>query len=234
MTSNPPTQTRRNRILRVIQCGITLAYPVLLTLIAARLVMTPLFLQLEYNRPGFPPDIYGFTGEDRLLYAPYALDYLLNGASISYLGNLRFREGGALFNANELQHMEDVKALTTVAFSGAWIAGLGALSASILLLWKPVTRHIFRKAFLHGSVLTLLLIAAIVVAAIVNWDYFFTGFHALFFESGTWRFAYSDTLIRLFPEQFWFDAALTIGGLVVGSALLTLAFIQWWRGDHDI
>lgn len=234
MTSNPPPQTWHNSILRVIRCGITLAYPVLLTLIAARLVMTPLFLQLEYNRPGFPPDIYGFTREDRLNYAPYALDYLLNAADISYLGDLHFREGGALFNTNELQHMEDVKALTSVAFSVAWIAGLGALSASILLLWKPATRPIFRKAFLHGSILTLLLIAAIVVAAIVNWDYFFTGFHTLFFESGTWRFAYSDTLIRLFPEQFWFDAALTIGGLVVCSALLTLAFNRRWRSNRDI
>jgi integral membrane protein (TIGR01906 family) len=228
------TQTWTNRILQLSQWVITLLYPVLLTLLAARLVMTPLFLQLEYNRPDFPPDFYGFTTEDRLLYAPYALNYLLNGESIDYLGDLSFPSGGALFNANELRHMVDVKTLTTTAFRSGLATGLLALAAGYLLLRRQGTRPIFRKAILNGSILTLALIAAIVVTAVLNWDYFFTEFHTLFFESGSWRFAYSDTLIRLFPEQFWFDAAITIGGLVTGCALLALVFAWRWRGNHDI
>ena len=48
-----------------------------------------------------------------------------------------------------------------------------------------------------------------------------------FFAAGTWTFEYSDTLIRLFPEAFWYDAALTIAGLSVGGGLL-LAFAGWW------
>jgi hypothetical protein len=35
-------------------------------------------------------------------------------------------------------------------------------------------------------------------------------------------FLYEDTLIRLFPEQFWFDAALFIGALTVIGAVVTL------------
>jgi integral membrane protein (TIGR01906 family) len=60
------------------------------------------------------------------------------------------------------------------------------------------------------------------VSAVVAWDTFFTAFHQLFFAGGTWVFAYSDTLIRLFPEQFWFDAALTVGGLTLLGALALL------------
>ena len=39
--------------------------PYRLTVLTVRGVMSPWFLQLEYNRPGFPADIYGFTTEQR-------------------------------------------------------------------------------------------------------------------------------------------------------------------------
>jgi integral membrane protein (TIGR01906 family) len=78
------------------------------------------------------------------------------------------------------------------------------------------------------------IVVTIVLAAIVNWDFFFTTFHTMLFESGTWRFAYSDTLIRLFPEQFWFDAALLIGGLTTLIALLLL-FAMWrWTPESGV
>ncbi|MBZ0277606.1 MAG: TIGR01906 family membrane protein [Anaerolineae bacterium] len=224
----------RNLIGRTLQTYLSLAFPILLILIAARLVMTPLFLTFEYNRSDFPPDFYGFTTEDRLQYAPFALNYLLNGVDISYLGDLRFPSGKALYNADELRHMRDVKNVTTFAFGGALL--IGALAAgAIYLLWRvPDNRFRIRRAFLNGGILTLALIAATVVTAILNWDYFFTGFHTLFFESGTWRFAYSDTLIRLFPEQFWFDAALTIGGITITGAVSAVVLTWRWRQKSDI
>ncbi|MBI1854868.1 MAG: DUF1461 domain-containing protein [Chloroflexi bacterium] len=49
------------------------------------------------------------------------------------------------------------------------------------------------------------------------------------FEPGSWLFAYSDTLIRLFPLQFWMDATfmITVFSLIGG---LLAAFIGWrWR-----
>jgi integral membrane protein (TIGR01906 family) len=62
-----------------------------------------------------------------------------------------------------------------------------------------------------------------VIIAALSWDTFFTSFHSIFFASGTWQFEYSDTLIRLFPEQFWFDAAVTIGALtILGASLFWL------------
>ncbi|MEO0599678.1 MAG: DUF1461 domain-containing protein, partial [Chloroflexota bacterium] len=59
------------------------------------------------------------------------------------------------------------------------------------------------------------------------WDFFFTQFHNVFFEQGTWRFYYSDTLIRLYPERFWFEASLVVGVLTVVGALVILG-ISWW------
>lgn len=211
---------------RLAEAYLTVAFPVLLVLIAARLVMTPLFLQFEYNRPDFPDDPFGFTREDRFTYAPYALDYLLNGEGIEYLADLKFPNGASLYQADELYHMRDVKSLTQIAFGSAVAGGLLAIGAMVYL--RRRARGELNRALFFGSTLTLGIVAAIVILALVDWEFFFVGFHRLFFAGGTWYFPTSDTLIRLFPEQFWFDAALTIGGITVGTSLI-VCFVTWRR-----
>jgi integral membrane protein (TIGR01906 family) len=219
-------KTKSTLAAQLMRLYLTLMLPVLLVLISARLMMTPLFLQIEYTRPSFPADYYGFTTQDRLNYAPYALNYLLNGEDIDYLGDLKFPDGAAMYNVRELQHMRDVKLVTQYAFMVAISGGVFFLAIGFILWRSPSTRIEWYRGLFNGGVLTLSLIAAIVVGAVVSWDVFFTGFHTLFFEGDSWRFAWSDTLIRLFPEQFWFDAALTIGGITVTAALLIL-FLSW-------
>lgn len=229
-------QTLMDFLSRLMALWVTLAIPFLLVLGSARLVMTPLFLQFEYTRPGFPDDFYGFTTEDRLLYGPLGIEYMLNGEPISFLGNQRLSgekcwppadNSCSMFNARELRHMEDVKNVATALF----VAGLVVLiisSIATAFLW--ITKKIaLRGALRAGAILTLATIAGIIIAALVAWDTFFELFHALFFEADTWRFYYSDTLIRLYPEQFWFDAALTIGILTSLGALLML-LVTFKRG----
>lgn len=194
----------------------------LLIMIAVRLVMTPLFLDFEYFRPGFPPDPYGFTTAERAIHGREAVAYLLNGEDIAFLGDLTFPDGSALFNSRELQHMRDVKHVTQIAYVGAVVVGALYLTA-VYSLYRADRGHL-SNALTRGAIGTVVLIVAIVVLAAVGWEFFFVAFHELFFADGTWYFPYSDTLIRLFPEQFWFDAALTIGGLtILGSGLLYFA-----------
>ncbi len=205
---------------------LSLSVPVLLVLLAVRMVMTPLFLQIEYHRPGFPDDPFGFTRDDRLAYAPFALDYLIYRHDIRYLSDLRFPDGSPLFNARELRHMRDVQAVTDTAFLAAAAAGVLALGSMMVLVRSG---NLLRLALKRGAFMTWGAIALVIVLAIVGWNTFFTGFHTLLFEDGTWYFLTSDTLIRLFPEQFWFDAALVVGGLAAAGAgvlWLVIGFIS--------
>ena len=64
--------------------------------------------------------------------------------------------------------------------------------------------------------------AVLAVLAVLGWDRFFTGFHALFFEQGTWQFYLDDALIRLFPAQFWMDAGIAVGVIILLASLLLL------------
>jgi uncharacterized membrane protein len=52
-------------------------------------------------------------------------------------------------------------------------------------------------------------------------------FHQLFFQPGSWTFDFSNTLIRLFPEKFWYDAVLTISSLSV-----IIGFLLFWSGSQ--
>ncbi|MFZ5822531.1 MAG: TIGR01906 family membrane protein [Chloroflexota bacterium] len=197
---------------------ITILTPIFLLGLALRLLLTPAFLQIEYNLPSFPPDQYGFTTAERLYYAPFALGYLVNDEDISYLGQLTFPDSSPLFNERELSHMQDVKIVTQ--------AGLKAWYASVLLLvllgiWARQGKweQAFRQGLRRGGWLMLGLVAGVGLFAAVAFWQFFSLFHALFFEGDSWLFLYTDTLIRLFPMQFWQDAFLWAGVISVGGAL---------------
>ena len=59
-------------------------------------------------------------------------------------------------------------------------------------------------------------------------------FHRIFFAEGTWIFLRSDTLIRLFPIQFWIDVAVTAVVMLVAEAIL-IAFVGWvWRRQLNV
>jgi len=197
--------------------------PVVLVLTNVRLLLTPAFVQLEYRVPGFPAEPYGFTREDRVYWATIALEYLLNDAGREFLGDLRFDSGTPVYNEPELRHMEDVKRLTQAALK-VWIGGLvvvGVMLAGMLLAGRG---HDARSALLAGSRLTLVLMAILGIGLVVGFGFVFVGFHRIFFEGDTWRFLYSDTLIRLFPERFWQDVfALIAGGTLVEAGAIYLA-----------
>jgi len=215
-----------------IQLFWTLAIPFLLTMLCARLLLSEQFLAFEYHRPGFPNDFYGFTREDRLAHGPYALRFLFNGEPIEYLANLRLQgnkcwniESGAsdcrLFSARELDHMRDVKDIAAYSFAAA-LACLFLGGASIVggLMKKSVQFDIL-LGIRRGCILTLLVVASLLLLSLSAWDQAFDQFHQLFFAEGTWRFPFSDSLIRLYPEQLFFDAAFAIALLAsIGAALI--------------
>jgi integral membrane protein (TIGR01906 family) len=211
-------------IYHILSWLVTILLPVALTFLGLRLLLTHAFLEVEYRTPDFPADEYGFTLQERLHWSRISVDYLLNAADISFLGNLSFSDGSPLFNERELSHMHDVKKVVQpVLWTGyaVWFLILGiGLWARFGGWWLEYVRSIRR-----GGWLTVGLVTAIGIFAGISFWQFFTVFHELFFTGDSWLFLYSDTLIRLFPVRFWQDAFLfagildLLGGLALGLGL---------------
>jgi integral membrane protein (TIGR01906 family) len=199
--------------------------PIALIGFGLRVLLTPLFLRVEYNMPYFPPDEYGFTKEDRLKWAPYALDYLVNNEDISYLGDLKFEDGTPLYNERELSHIDDVKRVTRGALR-VWYSSLALLAllgvwARFGGWWQDYRLGLMRGGWLMvglAAVVGLIVVVGMVINPNVFWN-FFAGFHSLFFEGDSWLFLYSDTLIRLFPIRFWQDAFLLAAVIALGGGV---------------
>ncbi len=207
---------------RIIQVAIAVFFPVMLLAAAIRAVATPLFLWVEYNRPGFPADSFGFSTDDRITYGSYAVDYLLNFASPRYLGDLVTPDGDQLYLASEVSHMADVKTVLTIAFVTALAMALISIAGGIYLARRCPGG--IRRALFAGAVATLALIAGMLVAAVLAWEEFFTMVHTIFFAQGNWTFRLDDTLIRLFPAQFWMDAGGAIAAIVLAVCVLVMVF----------
>ncbi|MEN4011116.1 MAG: TIGR01906 family membrane protein [Chloroflexota bacterium] len=208
-------KTLRSIILYLLIPAVTL----FLMMTAIRLLIQPLFVTIEYSMPGFPPDPYGFTKEERLHWATLSVNYLVNDADISFLGDLRFADGSPVFNQRELIHMFDVKVLVQLMIR-AWI-GLGVfIFLSGVWAWRAGWLAEFWLAISRAGWATLAVVALILLGVAISFSALFTGFHKIFFEGDSWLFLHSDTLIRLFPLRFWQDAFILMGVLTIIGGLL--------------
>jgi integral membrane protein (TIGR01906 family) len=211
-------------IYRLLSWLVTLLVPAALCMTAVRAMLMPLYLQYEYNAPGFPADPYGFTKADRLYYSNIALDYLLNNAGISFLGDLRFKDGSPVYNERELHHMVDVKNTVKGALT-VWVVSLVLLVVLGVWAWRGGWMDAFRAGMVRGGWLTVILLVGVLLFVLFGFGVFFVLFHDVFFQPGTWMFLYSDTLIRLFPERFWRDIFIIVGLLsIAGAAIIIFVF----------
>lgn len=212
-----------------------LAMPFLLTLGTLRIVIlwdSPSYPRFEYGR--IQPDRYGFTPEDRLELAEATLAYLRAPApaddAIVMLEELRLPGSEEpLYNQQEIGHMLDVKRLTDIFAQALWPLVVIVVGGLLYLLGRAERRPDGYRAIFAGGLLTSGALLAIIVLIGVSWNFVFTQFHEILFPPGTWMFSYTDSLIRLFPERFWFDFGLLWTGSVFIEGLLLGGLGYWLR-----
>ena len=129
-----------------------------------------------------------------------------------------------LLDADERSHMTDVSRLVRL-LAGVAVAALVAFGVSAAWLRREPARRGRIMLVAAGSIGTAALLLAIVFA--VAFEPAFLAFHQLFFPPGTYLFEPGSDLITLFPEPFWFDAALAAGTVIVLVALIVL--LVGWR-----
>ncbi|MEX0787818.1 MAG: DUF1461 domain-containing protein, partial [Anaerolineales bacterium] len=136
--------------------------------------------------------------------------------------------------------MEDVRRLTQAVLK-VWVGSIAVgLAGSVWVVRRKGWRA-WAQAAHDGARATLAIVIGLGLFIAVGFPVFFTGFHRIFFQGDTWLFAYSDSLIRLFPLQFWSDVSIGIavvallgGGLAyVGTRFALRRTLELNRGAQS-
>jgi integral membrane protein (TIGR01906 family) len=107
------------------------------------------------------------------------------------------------FEGKEAQHMQDVK---KVVMKFALLNLILTLAvATIILRLRNFT--LIYYSFIFAFILLLLIIFALYF---FDFSLLFEKFHSVLFDAGTWMFPSDDLLIKLFPLNFFSDAARII------------------------
>ena len=126
-----------------------------------------------------------------------------------------------LFNQQEILHLKDVKGLIWFDYrllTGTLVYVLAY--AGVTLFWRKDWRRL-AWGVVGGSGLTLVLMLALGLGALFNFDQLFLQFHIISFANELWRLdPAKDYLIMLFPQGFWYDATLFCVWTTVGMAVI--------------
>ena len=132
-----------------------------------------------------------------------------------------------LFNQREVHHMRDVKGLVRGTYGVALVTALyllGFVAAGYVRDRRAFSPNLARRC-LQGGLLTLALVAAVGLFALVGFDTLFLLFHQISFANDLWQLdPRSDYLLIMFPLGFWFDATVRVAlTTIIGAAILALA-----------
>ena len=200
--------------------GIALAVVVLL--VGPLLLFNPVFTSALQVRHGVAASFDTTQEEIERVTGSYLADIYLDGAFDASLDGEE-----PLLGADERSHMTDVSRLVRLLAGIAIVALILAVVAGAWLRHEP-RRQGRIMLIAAGSIGAAALLLAGVFA--VAFEPAFLFFHEIFFPPGTYLFETGSDLITLFPEGFWFDAALLAGGSIVVVALAVTAIgLRRWR-----
>ena len=138
-----------------------------------------------------------------------------------------------LFTQDEQIHFRDVKQLIWLDYRFLLVTLILVLGYALtLIFWRrgQYWRQLASNA-IWGSGLALLLIVALGLGSILDFDQLFLQLHGLIFTNAYWSAA--GYMLLLFPGGFWYDAALIciafMAGLAIILGIFALAYLRLTR-----
>jgi integral membrane protein (TIGR01906 family) len=166
----------------------------------------------------------GLTGVELEKAATGLINYFNSGEEYISLTVVKDDKPFELFNQREIAHLRDVKGLIWLDY-WVWLGTLiyTLVYAGVSLFWRR-KRYWRRLAWgvVGGGGITLALMLALGLGALLNFAQLFIQFHHISFANELWKLdPAKDYLIMLFPQGFWYDATVFCAvTTAVGAAIL--------------
>lgn len=239
-------------VARWVRRVVVMAMPLFIGFGWITLVIGPAYPRYEYAKPDFPPDLEGMppatavslgltpmTQAERLELALTAVAYLeswqpAETAIVMLAAQQLPHADTPLYNQRELNHLVDVKHITDVIRWLALVTAVPVIGGLLFLLRQPRTRQEGYLALGQGGVFTVILLSGVATLILFGWPFFFYQFHGLLFSAGSWTFAATDSLMRLYPERFFFDVGVVIslGAWLWGLLVAVAGYLLTWRAAN--
>ena len=209
-------------------CGVLWA----LFIVGVPLFLTTSSISWAFNSPGLYNDgfekysisrISGITDADLRQVGADIRHYINSGDEPLVVTTRIFGEKRDLFNNREISHMKDVKQLVRGVYVLALVSAAYLAAMIIVGFGWQKARFVpaLAKRLTWGGGLTLILIVVFGIAALVGFDSVFLKFHQLSFANDLWRLdPRTDYLVRIFPQDFWFDATMWVSIRVISGAMM--------------
>jgi len=189
-----------------------LALALIITLLGPLLLFNPAFTSLLQERHGVAAAFDVPQAEVDRVTTAVLVDLALDGPF-----DAAFDGREPLLDARERSHMHDVARLVRLLGLVVVVSVVVAMLSGWRLRREPGRQGMI-MVIAAGSVGAAAVMLALVFA--VAFEPAFLFFHQLFFPAGTYLFEPGSNLITLFPEGFWYEAALAAGTTIVLAALI--------------
>lgn len=156
------------------------------------------------------------------------LDYIQDSRNDLHF---ELESGDQMFNQKEIDHMVDVKNLYLGSQAILYVSLIVAIFLTIryLSLGLKKAKFIFNQSFKTSFVVFGLLLAALGMYVVFDFDGFWTNFHHVFFSNDLWLLdPAADRLIQMVPLEFFNQLVFRIiFSVLIG--LIILAFIALYQ-----
>ena len=133
-----------------------------------------------------------------------------------------------LFTEREKTHLKDVKGLIQLDYR-LQLASLAYIVVYVLInfvlrrgaFWRDLARRL-----IWGGGATIALLAVLGLWAVIDFDSLFLFFHLVSFSNELWQLSPGDTMLLMFPQGFFSDAALFVAAAAIGEAII-IGGVAW-------
>lgn len=151
--------------------------------------------------------------------------YFNNGEKTFYYTVTEEGLQGPVFSARETRHMEDVKRLfryVNIAQELSVVFVIAYVVSFFIWAREGNVRQLAAQT-LTGLGVGALAVGAVGVFAAFGFGAAFDRFHELFFRNDLWQLDRTDHLVQMFPEGFWRDMTILLGGMCAAEAFVIAA-----------
>lgn len=200
---------------------LALLFPFVTVGISVRIAFNEWIIDYIYAKKDFPKDRYGLPDKYRKELAKLGLRAVLSDEAFEEFKKARLPNGKPAFRQKEVKHMHDVKEFLKKFFPAVYLASL-LWFAGFLFSRSP-------EYLTLSGVAGILTLSILGILVFTNYNKAFEVFHIITFDPYSWRFKYTDTLLRIYPMKFWYEATKVVAVMSFTMSFLTLLLGLLWR-----